>query len=75
MLSDRQYPTFALREAGRGHGREAWSWGDQLNQLFVHKMSEALRVLMSVRLLSTGPDVERGSNDIYNKVYTCFNER
>lgn len=68
MLSDKQCPTFVLRETGSGSGREVWSWGHQLNQLFVHKMSEALRVLMCLRLLATGPDVERGSGDIYNKV-------
>ena len=39
-----------------------------MDQLFVHKMSEVLRVLMIFKLLSTGPEVERGSVDIYNKV-------
>ena len=68
MLSDKQCPTFVLRDTGSGSGREVWSWSHQLNQLFVHKMSEALRVLMCLRLLATGPDVERGSSDIYNKV-------
>ena len=68
MVSDKQCPTFLLRDTGSGSGREVWSWGHQLNQLFVHKMSEALRVLMSLRLLATGPEVERGSSDIYNKV-------
>ena len=68
MLSDRQYPTFILREAKEGRGQEVWSGGNQLNQLFVHKMSEVLRVLMSQRLLATGPDVERGSADFFNKV-------
>ena len=79
MVSDKQCPTFLLRDTGSGSGREVWSWGHQLNQLFVHKMSEALRVLMSLRLLATGPEVERGSSDIYNKVkslstciYTMF---
>jgi hypothetical protein len=67
MVSDKQCPTFLLRDTGSGSGREVWSWGHQLNQLFVHKMSEALRVLMSLRLLATGPEVERGSSDIYNK--------
>jgi hypothetical protein len=67
MLSDKQYPTFVLRDAQRGSGREVWSWGDQMDQLFVHKMSEVLRVLMIFKLLQTGPEVERGSIDIYNK--------
>ena len=70
MLSDKQYPTFVLRDAQRGSGREVWSWGDQMDQLFVHKMSEVLRVLMIFKLLQTGPEVERGSIDIYNKVMT-----
>lgn len=70
MLSDKQYPTFVLRgtDHSEGSGREVWSWGDQMNQLFVYKMSEALRVLLGLKLLFTGPDVEQGSTDIYNKV-------
>ena len=70
MLTDKQHPTFILRDTERGSGSEVWSWGDQLNQLFVHKMSEVLRVLMSLKLLATGPEVERGSSDLYNKVST-----
>ena len=66
-LSDKKYPTFVLREAIRGSGREVWSWGDPMEQLFVHKMSEVLRVLMIFKLLSTGPELERGSIDLYNK--------
>ena len=71
MLSDKQYPTFVLRDSQRGSGREVWSWGDQMDQLFIHKMSEVLRVLMIFKLLWTGPEVERGSIDIYNKVEQC----
>ena len=68
MLSDRQYPTFALREVERASGRVVWSWADQMEQLFVHKMSEVLRVSMISKLLWTGPEIERGSIDLYNKV-------
>ena len=68
MLTDKKHPTFVLREAERGSGREVWSWGDQLNQLFVHKMSEVLRVAMIHKLLATGPEIEKGSHDVYNKV-------
>ena len=71
-LSDKKYPTFVLREAIRGSGREVWSWGDQMEQLFVHKMSEVLRVLTIFKLLSTGPEIERGSIDLYNKVCMCI---
>ena len=78
MAADKQlFPTFILREACRGPTRgagvaggrgEVWSWGDQLNQLFVHKMTESLRVLLGIQLLAMGPEVEKGSSDLYNKV-------
>ena len=66
MTSDRQYPTFRLREVGFGAGKEGWVWADQLNQLFVHKMSDVMRVAFTIRLLNTGPDVEKGF--VYNEV-------
>jgi len=35
-------------------------WNKQLEQLFVHKMSEAMRVAFTTQLLLTGPEVEKG---------------
>ena len=69
ITSDKQCPTFLLRDVGRGSGREGWSSSNQLDQLFVHKMSDVLRVLLTIRLLATGPDVEKGFT--YNEVGVC----
>lgn len=53
---DGQYPTFLLKAAAR----QDKLWARQLDQLFVHKMSELLRVQFTTQLLHTGPEVEKG---------------
>ena len=52
--SDGQYPTFLLERVSDSY------WPQQMEELFLHKMSEMSRVLFSTQLLLTGPDVEKG---------------
>jgi hypothetical protein len=40
-----------------------------MDQLFTYKMSEIVRVLFSMRLLTTGPEVEKGFT--YSEVGKC----
>ena len=65
--SDNQHPTFVLQKAA---GTSKNVWGHQMDQLFTHKMSELVRVLFAVRLLATGPEVERGF--AYSEVSTTL---
>ena len=57
VRSDNQHPTFILQKAERSSENV---WGHQMDQLFVFKMSEIMRVLFTMRLLQTGPEVEKG---------------
>ena len=59
---DGQCPTFLLKAASRSDKL----WARQMDQLFVHKMSELLRVQFTTQLLHTGPDVEKGV--VYSEV-------
>ena len=54
---DSQYPVFSLRKR-MGHHDNVWQ--RQMDQLFVYKMSEVMRVLLTLQLLLTGPEVEKG---------------
>jgi len=53
---DGQYPHFFLKGAARSDKL----WARQMDQLFVHKMSELMRVQFITQLLHTGPEVEKG---------------
>lgn len=55
--SDNQYPSFLLQKPQDSSENV---WGHQMNQLFVFKMSEIMRVLFTTQLLQTGPEVEKG---------------
>ena len=55
--ADNQHPTFILHEAESSSENV---WGHQMDQLFVFKMSELMRILFTMRLLKTGPEVEKG---------------
>ena len=43
-----------------------------MDQLFVHKMSELLRVQFATQLLHTGPDVEKGVAYSEVRVYYTY---
>ena len=45
-------------------------WSQQIEQLFVFKMSEVVRVLFMMQLLLTGPEVEQGFS--YSEVPSKF---
>ena len=51
--ADGQYPNFIVRRADN-------TWNHQMDQMLVFRMSEAIRVLLTTRLLLTGPEVEKG---------------
>ena len=40
-----------------------------MDRLFLYKMSEVMRVLLTTRLLQTGPEVEKGFR--YSEVCVC----
>jgi len=65
VSADNQHPIFELR---RVESSSENVWGHQMDQLFTFKMSEVLRVLFSMRLLMTGPEVEKGFT--YSEVCT-----
>ena len=56
VSADGQHPTFVLKQAGQLEK----PWSTQLEQLFVYKMSEVMRVSFTTQLLRTGPEVEKG---------------
>ena len=58
MPLDGHYPTFELCRVE--NQMDAKLWNQQLEQLFVFKMSEVMRVLFMMQLLQTGPEVEHG---------------
>ena len=64
MPLDGHYPTFELC-----HVDNQKLWGQQIEQLFVFKMSEVMRVLFMMQLLLTGPEVEQGFT--YSEVREC----
>ena len=53
---DSKYLDFALKGAIRSDRL----WAGQMDQMFVFKMSEMMRVLFTTQLLHTGPEVEKG---------------
>lgn len=57
VSADQHHPTFILHQA---EGSSENVWGHQMDQLFVFKMSEIMRILFTMRLLKTGPEVEKG---------------
>ena len=64
MPLDGHYPTFELC-----HVDNQKLWGQQIERLFVFKMSEVMRVLFMMQLLLTGPEVEQGFT--YSEVHRC----
>lgn len=62
-----QHPVFALRKMTNPSENV---WGHQMDQLFVFKMSEVMRVLFNTQLLLTGPEVEKGHT--YSEVRVLF---
>ena len=64
MPLDGHYPTFELCYVDNQK-----LWGQQIEQLFVFKMSEVMRVLFMMQLLLTGPEVEQGFT--YSEVCVC----
>ena len=64
MPLDGHYPTFELC-----HVDNQKLWSQQIEQLFVFKMSEVMRVLFMMQLLLTGPEVEQGFT--YSEVRDC----
>ena len=59
VSSENQHLTLVLQKAETSSKKV---WGHQMDQLFTFKMSEILRVLFTMRLLKTGPEVEKGFN-------------
>ena len=67
MPLDGHYPTFELCRVD--NQMDVKVWNQQLEQLFVFKMSEVMRVVFMLQLLLTGPEVEQGFS--YSEVYLC----
>ena len=64
MPPDGHYPTFELCPVDSQK-----LWNQQIEQLFVFKMSEVMRVVFMMQLLLTGPEVEQGFT--YSEVSVC----